>query len=81
MLAFNEEVPIVSVFELTEKEREVLALIEKRCTNREISKKLQISENTVETHVKNILSKMYINRRKEMIDNKISNFRDVNYCE
>jgi DNA-binding NarL/FixJ family response regulator len=43
---------------LTDREREVLQLIVKEMTTREISAKLNISIRTVETHRKNILKKL-----------------------
>lgn len=43
--------------EMTRREKEVLALIAKELTTQEISDKLHISLNTVETHRKNLLSK------------------------
>lgn len=42
---------------LTERELEVLRLIEKEFSNKEIATTLFISERTVETHRKNILRK------------------------
>lgn len=42
---------------LTEREREILALIAKEYTNKDIAKALFISERTVETHRKNIFRK------------------------
>ncbi|NML21108.1 response regulator transcription factor [Pseudoflavitalea sp. G-6-1-2] len=42
---------------LTERELEVLRLIEKEFSNKEIATNLFISERTVETHRKNILRK------------------------
>ncbi|APA93699.1 response regulator transcription factor [Myroides odoratimimus] len=43
--------------ELTQREKEVLALLAEEMTSKEISEKLFISVNTVETHRKNILLK------------------------
>ena len=46
-----------AVIPLTERELEVLRLIEKEFSNREIANTLFISERTVETHRKNIFRK------------------------
>lgn len=46
---------------LTQREREILSLIAKEYSNREIGEKLFISERTVETHRKNIFRKTQTN--------------------
>lgn len=48
---------------LSPKEREVLELIAKGLTNKEIGNKLRISENTVKNHLKNILDKLHVENR------------------
>lgn len=53
--------------ELSEREREVLQLIAGGATNREIAGQLFISENTVNYHVKNILSKLHIRNRAQAV--------------
>lgn len=50
---------------LTNREKEVLLLIKEKLTDKEIALKLSISQYTVKSHVRNILSKLeVINRRK-----------------
>ncbi len=50
---------------LSEREREVLALIARGCTNREIATRLVISEKTAGHHVSHILDKLGMSRRSE----------------
>jgi DNA-binding NarL/FixJ family response regulator len=49
--------------ELTNREREVLTLLAEGETNREIARRLVISESTVSFHVKNILAKLHLKNR------------------
>ncbi len=50
---------------LTDREREVLALIAEGSTNKEIASKLVVSENTARNHVSHILGKLGFSRRSE----------------
>ncbi len=50
---------------LTSREGEVLALINKGCTNQEIAEQLIIECGTVKNHVHNILKKLEVNNRQE----------------
>lgn len=51
--------------ELTEREIEVLRLIAKGATNREIAEQLVISEGTVKNHISNILSRLGLRDRTQ----------------
>jgi two-component system response regulator DevR len=51
--------------ELTEREREVLALIARGYTNRQIAATLYVSEKTARNHVSHILEKLGLARRSE----------------
>jgi len=55
--------PIAS--SLTERELEVLGLIARGLTNREIAETMIISEKTVKTHVSNILGKLALDDRTQ----------------
>lgn len=51
---------------LTPKEREVLALLAKRYTNREIAAELHLSPNTIKTHVRSVLKQLGLKNRQEL---------------
>lgn len=50
---------------LSPREGEVLQLVAKGATNKEIADKLYISENTVKTHLQNILDKLHLANRSQ----------------
>jgi DNA-binding NarL/FixJ family response regulator len=50
---------------LTDREREVLALVAEGLRNREIADRLVISEPTVKTHIRHVLEKLRIRNRAE----------------
>ena len=52
---------------LTEREREVLQHVARGYLYREIGEQLHIAPKTVENHVRNILDKLHLNRRQELI--------------
>jgi DNA-binding NarL/FixJ family response regulator len=51
--------------ELTQREQEILQLIVKGRSNKEISAALFISEDTVKTHLKTLFQKMGVSARTE----------------
>lgn len=52
---------------LTNREREVFLEICRGLSNREIAEKLYVSEHTVKTHVSNLLMKLEVKRRTQVI--------------
>ncbi|KXK10871.1 MAG: two component transcriptional regulator, LuxR family [Chloroflexi bacterium OLB14] len=51
--------------ELTEREQQVLLQASKGATDKEIASTLNISLNTVKTHIRNILAKLHVTTRRE----------------
>lgn len=52
---------------LSDREREVLGLVARGHTYREIGDELHIAQKTVENHVRNILGKLHLSRRAELV--------------
>ncbi len=52
---------------LTEREREVLKLIAEPCTNQQIAARLHVSVSTVQTHRENIMHKLDLHSRTELV--------------
>lgn len=50
---------------LTDRERQVLALLARGATNREIAAELGVSGHTVKTHVRHVLEKLHVRNRAE----------------
>lgn len=60
----NKEVTFFG--ELTERENELVSLLLKGLTRKEISEKVHLSVHTVNTHCKNIYLKLGINKKSEL---------------
>jgi DNA-binding NarL/FixJ family response regulator len=58
---------------LTAREKEIIKLLTDGCTNKEIAKRLKISVRTVETHRKNIMSKLNLKTLAGLIKFSIVN--------
>jgi DNA-binding NarL/FixJ family response regulator len=58
---------MVLLNDLTEREREILALLAEGMRNEDIAKKLYISPQTVQTHVRNILGKLRVHSKLEAV--------------
>jgi DNA-binding NarL/FixJ family response regulator len=52
---------------LSDREREVLNLVARGYTYKQVGKELYIAEKTVENHVRNILAKLHLSRRAELV--------------
>ena len=52
---------------LTSREREVVELVAKGATNREVAQELVISENTVKNHISNILGRLDLRDRVQIV--------------
>jgi two-component system NarL family response regulator len=63
-LSSKQEVPAPT---LTPRELEVLKLVAKGMSNRDIADELFISENTAKNHVRNILEKLHLHSRMEAV--------------
>lgn len=54
--------------ELTRRERDVLELVVAGLRNREIARRLHVSENTIETHLRHLFSKLQVRSRAEAVE-------------
>jgi len=61
----TESPPPDSTRSLTPRERQVLQLVTKGMTNKEIGAQLHIAENTVKNHLRNILEKLHLHNRAQ----------------
>jgi DNA-binding NarL/FixJ family response regulator len=61
----EERIDSPSPTALTQRERDVLELVSAGLSNREIAAKLFVSENTIKTHLRNIMDKHHFKNRAE----------------
>ena len=64
---FDAKDNFLKQFKLTKREIEILKLIKENYTNQQVADKLYLSVYTVETHRKNIMQKLGINKPAELI--------------
>ena len=57
---------------LTVRERDVLAMISQGCSNKRVARTLEISPETVKSHVKHIFSKLEVGTRSEAVFRAVS---------
>ena len=67
VLVRNANKPSAQGLDLTEREREVLALMIEGLNNTQIAGKLNVSPSTIKSHVSNILSKLRVSSRTEAV--------------
>jgi LuxR family transcriptional regulator, maltose regulon positive regulatory protein len=53
---------------ITQRESQIIELVKRRLSNKEIAEVLHIQESTVKFHLSNIFSKLQVNRRNELQD-------------
>ncbi|MEG1491273.1 MAG: LuxR C-terminal-related transcriptional regulator [Oscillospiraceae bacterium] len=66
-LAYKSDSAITEKYHVTVRENEIIALIFKGLSNREIGEKLFITENTVKKHVNTIFHKLNVSTRTQLI--------------
>ena len=62
-----------NIFNLTDREKEVVSSIAQGLSNKEIAEKLHVSKNTVETHIRNCYKKLFVSNRTMAAHKAISN--------
>ena len=65
--SISAETKSIQHLQLSQRELEVLQLIGKGLSNKEIGDQLFLSESTIKTHVSNILSKLQVKRRTQAL--------------
>jgi two-component system, NarL family, response regulator LiaR len=67
LIQVNRQAPAPSRYDLTEREKEVLALMTQGLNNLEIAERLFVSRSTVKFHVSSVLSKLGATTRTEAV--------------
>ena len=62
-----EDEHLAAARQLTDREQQVLALVARGCSNKEIAQDLSISHSTVKNHVHSILAKLHVLRRADAV--------------
>ncbi len=61
------DIPVGDAISLTTREQEVLGLVAKGATNKEIANSLNVSIHTVKSHMRKILAKFHLEKRQEAV--------------
>jgi DNA-binding CsgD family transcriptional regulator len=64
---FEVNVQALESLGISDREREVLELLAAGCSNKEIARRLEVSPNTVKTHVARLFEKLSVSRRTAAI--------------
>ncbi len=67
LIAHGEQADAAPRAELTDRERQVLALLVEGLTNRQIANRMHVSESTAKQYVRGILSKLQVTSRTEAV--------------
>ena len=68
MVPDDPEAALSGVADLTERELEVLRLLESDMSRRQIAEELYLAHNTVKTYVGKILGKLYVKNRRQAVE-------------
>lgn len=66
-LATQDDAPKPAEGRLTPREEQVLRLVARGCTNREVAQALGVSETTVKSHMTNILARLHLHNRAQAV--------------
>ena len=67
MLIQDIKEPSAPTYDLTDREKEILALMVEGLPNTDIAERLVVSQSTVKFHVSNVLSKLGVTSRTEAV--------------
>lgn len=67
-MATPRQADLPEATQLTAREIEIIRELARGATNREIARRLVISENTVKNHVSNVLAKLHLRSRRDVAD-------------
>lgn len=66
-LATQDDAARLPEAQLTPREEQVLRLVARGCTNREVAQTLSLSETTVKSHMTNILARLHLHNRAQAV--------------
>jgi DNA-binding NarL/FixJ family response regulator len=74
---FREQSMLNTPSSLTPREKEILILVSKGFTNKQVAEQLSIAENTVKNHIKNLLKKLNLENRVQLASYALKNFNQT----